>query len=296
MLEAELLEMGTTAIARTRPANSLADAATFIGELREGLPSLVGREFFKRDLLSATAKENLNWEFGLKPFVRDIKSFVEASKLAEEHLEQLRRDQRKVVRRRYDFPETNTFVTEDLGSGFATGSILGGGAFLQEQGARKLRKKFTRRIWFSGGYKYTLPPEGSVLRRIRELDAIYGVRPDAETVWNLAPWSWCLDWFSNSGDVVSNLTAFSTDGLLLKYGYIMCHTTHEYTYTWDGAVQNASSENAFVPHHAEQKITYETKQRLPATPYGFGLALSDLSPRRLGILTSLGIIRGSHLT
>lgn len=292
ILDEELLAMGTTAIARTIPTNPIFDAATFVGELREGLPSLIGAALFKRQFLGrSVAEENLNWEFGLKPIINDFKAYTEASREGEARLAQLRRDSEKPIRRRFDFPTQRTTSRETSEGVFSSGAIVGGGAFLQKLGTLVEREFWERDVWFSGCYQYTLPPEGSNLRRISELDAIYGVRPSAATVYNLAPWSWCLDWFTNTGDVVHNLSAFSQDGLLLKYGYIMCRTRHVKSYTWTGTVQNASTADAWVPHVAHQEVTYETKQRLPATPYGFGLAYSDLTPRQLGILGSLGILR-----
>jgi hypothetical protein len=257
----------------------------------------MGASLFKRQFLGrSAAEEYVNWEFGLKPVINDYKDYVAASRTAETRLEQLRRDSGKPVRRRYDFPTERETSRETATGVYASGAIVGGSTFLQQQGTLVEREYYERDIWFSGCYQYTLPPEGSNLRRISELDALYGVRPSAETVYNLTPWSWCLDWFTNTGDVVHNLSAFSQDGLLLKYGYIMCRTRHRKTYTWTGAVQNASTDNAWVPHVAHQEVTYETKQRLPATPYGFGLAFSDLNPRQLGILGSLGIIRAFRPT
>lgn len=291
-----LTAYGTTAIARTIPTNPIFDAATFVGELREGLPSLFGSAFLRSPSLSALARENLNWEFGVKPFVNDMKSFVTASQEAETRLEQLRRDEGRPVRRRYAFPQEVEESSEVSTGVYASGSLVGGSTFLQQQGVLTETVRTERDIWFSGCYQYTLPPEGSNLRRIQELDFLYGARPSLDTLWNLTPWTWCLDWFSNAGDVATNLSAFSQDGLLLKYGYVMCRSRRTKTYTWEGLVQDSSTVNTFVPHRAEQVIAYETKQRIPATPYGFGLTFGDLTSRQWGILSSLGILQSSHLT
>jgi hypothetical protein len=98
-----------------------------------------------------------------------------------------------------------------------------------------------------------------------------------EALWNLAPWSWATDWFANVGDVISNMTAFAGDNLVLRYGYLMEHSMIEDTYT-----RNDISAGSF------QLIT-ESKRRIKANPFGFGVSWEDLSPFQLSIAAALGL-------
>jgi hypothetical protein len=118
---------------------------------------------------------------------------------------------------------------------------------------------------------------------------LLGIRITPEVLWNLAPWSWAIDWFSNLGDVVSNLSDWATDGLALRYGYIMEHKSIYVTYSLVGKPR-------FLPEgtFASDVIAYrETKRREKATPFGFGLDWNTFSPRQLAIAAALGITRAT---
>jgi hypothetical protein len=104
----------------------------------------------------------------------------------------------------------------------------------------------------------------------------------------LTPWSWAIDWFSNAGDVVSNLSDWATDGLVMKYGYIMEHSRHERTYYLDGP-----SQYNFLDRQIPATVTTwsETKLRRAASPFGFGVSWEGMTPRQLAITAALGITR-----
>jgi len=151
----------------------------------------------------------------------------------------------------------------------------------------------TKETWFSGAFTYHIPSialykQTGMLEAVGKAQHLLGLELTPETVWNLAPWSWAIDWFSNAGDVVSNLSDWATDGLVLKYGYIMERITHEETYTLVGP-----SRLRFPTGTSASSVTlkYESKRRLPATPFGFGLSWNSFSPRQLAITAALGITR-----
>jgi len=72
----------------------------------------------------------------------------------------------------------------------------------------------------------------------------------------------------------------------MQYGYIMEHSFHKVTYTSENAPLCFKS----VPVRDVSFVT-ETKKRVPANPYGFGVSFSDLSPKKLSILAALGLSR-----
>jgi hypothetical protein len=116
---------------------------------------------------------------------------------------------------------------------------------------------------------------------------LLGIIPTPSTLWNLAPWSWATDWFLNTGDVISNLTDWATDGLVMRYGYMMEHTIVRDTYT-------LTKPGLSSPGVRVQPLTLvtETKMRRKANPFGFGLTWSGLSPRQTAIAVALGLTRG----
>jgi len=119
-----------------------------------------------------------------------------------------------------------------------------------------------------------------------EAGKLLGITLTPDTLWNLAPWSWAVDWFSNAGDVVSNISDWAVYGLVLRYGYIMEHTIVRDTYTRTPTGLNVSGG-------ATSSITLvtETKIRRRADPFGFGLSGVALNATQQAILTALGISR-----
>jgi hypothetical protein len=277
---------GATLISRCIPTNPVADASSFLGELREGLPSIPTKSMFTKPSSGKAGGEYLNMEFGIKPILSDLKKFRHAHEKSEKILAQLERDSGKNVRRRRSFP-----VEETVENSTFWGPIIGPkdayiDPYLITGGTVTRTVKTKRRIWFSGAFTYYLPEKEGWRKTIAEMDMLYGVIPDAATFYQLTPWSWLADWVANYGDVISNLRSFSEDGLVLRYGYVMCHTTREVTETWQGKVP---VQGDYMPLTFSNSYTWETKQRQKATPYGFGLNLDSLSGRQLAILAALGL-------
>lgn len=146
------------------------------------------------------------------------------------------------------------------------------------------------RRWFSGAFSYYLPSgynsRNEMHRRALLIKKILGLEITPEVLWNLAPWSWAADWFFNAGNVLSNLSDWQSDGLVLKYGYIMehSHARNEYVFTGPTGF-NGGAQPSFL------SLVAETKQRKKATPFGFGLTWNGFTPRQLAIAAALGITK-----
>jgi hypothetical protein len=279
---------GATLISRCIPTNPVSDASTFLGELRERLPSLPMKSMMKSPSSSKAGGEYLNIEFGIKPIISDLKKFHHAHTESEKILAQLERDSGRMIRRKRGMPpeteeETHTYwgpLTGPVGADIDSYLVTGGDI------TRTIKTE--RRYWFSGAFTYYLPEKEGWRRTIAEMDSLYGIVPDANTLYQLTPWSWLADWFANYGDVIKNLQAFSEDGLVLRYGYVMCHTKRTVTETWRGQIPISGG---YRPLTFSNSYVWETKQRKKATPYGFGLSFDGFSSRQLAILTALGLSR-----
>lgn len=289
----DLMKLGATAVARCKPTNSVADAATFLGELwKDRLPDLPGSSTWRdRTLTSRNAGEEfLNTEFGWLPLVSDVKSFARAVTTAQTVLAQYERDAGKVVRRRYNFPEQRTTNVEDMK--IYNPSYLGvdDSTFYIGNPADTVRTIETvRRQWFSGAFTYGLPSgydsRNALDRYALMADKVYGTSLTPEVLWELAPWSWAVDWFSNTGDVISNISDWSADGLVMVYGYMMEHTIHKHTYTQSFSGYNGN------PAVSPVTMVTETKVRKRANPFGFGLTWDGLSPLQAAIAAAIGLTR-----
>jgi hypothetical protein len=89
------------------------------------------------------------------------------------------------------------------------------------------------------------------------------------------------------GQVIHNLTAFSKDGLVMRYGYLMYRKTAEITHEHSGVGFKSGATGPIT-------TTFGTtlKRRVKAHPYGFGLTDESLTARQLAILAALGITHG----
>lgn len=286
--------LGATAIARCKPTNSVADLSTFLGEtIKDGLPKLVGASFWKDKTITAkkAGSEYLNKEFGWDPMVQDILDIASAIDHAGEVIRQYERDSGRVVRRRFSFPPVNSVTSSVLHNGvnaWCAGPIhaLMNEGVPQNQGKVILQKETSIRRWFSGAFTYWLPPSGTLAGEAARAKKLLGASLDPDTLWELAPWSWAVDWFSNAGDVISNMTDFLSGGLVLWYGYIMEHSISKHTYVFSGPTGYVGSTRPL-----SVSLVAETKIRKKATPFGFGLNWANFSPQQLAIVGALGISR-----
>jgi hypothetical protein len=295
-----LAEFGTTAISRCSPSNPSVDLSVTIGELfHEGIPKVMGatlgawKSLSKRDRRRAIGQEYLNYEFGWKPLVNDLLGFCSAVLDADETYSVYERNSGKMVRRSYSFPEEKSTTVKIVAEGVSpwwspSSSVLsvpgspGGVVYRTDE--------VTTRRWFRGAFTYYVPPADSLrnamAREVIMARKTLGLSLTPDTLWNLAPWSWALDWFSNSGDILSNWTDWAIDNQVLLYGYIMEHKSHRRTYTFGGQTGLKGSS----PPYDVTKVC-ETKVRRQASPYGFGLTWDDLSSRQKAIITALGVSR-----
>lgn len=290
--DSTLKGLGTTAIARTLPTNPSFNAAQAIGELREGIPSMIGANALKKRSLRAlnAGDEYLNVEFGWKPLISDIKKFCHAVKHSEKIVSSYKEDSGKSIPRRYVYPAVES-STSWTGSGY---SLYFTGAFqVPGTGSASMVSKET--TWFEGRFRYHLPVPDSTMGKLKEHAAlankVLGLRLTPELVWNLTPWSWMADWYGNTGDVLRNISALGQDGLVMQYGYIMSSQRKEVTrsHYLQGSPSNpwsTTDQYSCTTHFAE------FKKRLPATPFGFNVDLNALTNKQIAIVAALGLSKG----
>lgn len=290
---------GTRALNQMRPTAPLSGLGVTIGELREGVPKLIGAGALKalmgdargrHRVLKEGSDEYLNWEFGWKPLVSDLMDASRAVQQSEKIINQLYRDSGRDVRRRFGFPVTKETTIEEVGGAYPNPP---GPTYLWDASGRTYLTTTTmRRVWVSGMCRYYVPPaddlRGRIQRQAMEANRLYGLRPDPEVLWNLAPWTWLADWVSDTGALIGNLSSFAFDGLVWKYAYLMEHTIETRKYDLVGArTYTGASPQCSVT------VVRESKRRVTATPFGFGLDLDSFSLRQWSILAALGISRGN---
>ena len=289
--------LGATAISIVAPNNPVASLTVALAELRsEGMPKLPAITSNWKDRTNIARNlgdEYLNVQFGWRPLMNDVTQFGDGVLHAHSLIKQYRRGIGKPIRRNYRFPTVRQ-VSETITPGVYPISTEGNSDWFSGTGSAPgtliKRTETIRDQWFSGCFTYFFP--SNILGSKKLADAAIlarelGLEPSPETVWNVAPWSWAVDWFSNTGDVITNWTRFHEDGLVMRYGYMMEHSICKISYTLVGA--RSRGGNSFPVSPVTSVI--ETKVRRKANPYGFGFSWDGLSLFQGSILAALGISR-----
>lgn len=285
-----LAALGREAIALTAPTGSSFDAATFVAELRAGLPQAIG---FTQTGASRTARarsagsEYLNVEFGWKPLERDAHSFGYTVANAGRLWQQYQENARKLIRVSYRWPTEMSTTITDLGTRQARPTMMSQ-VYNDSSGNGHvtLTQQTRREVWFKGVFKYWLP-DGDLQKYNSRANHLYGTNLDPEALWNATPWSWGADWIGDAGTLMSILSHFSTDNLVMPWAYVMETKSVKNTYEWRGTPYRSYPGEQYL----RQVLETVTKKRISANPYGFLVDWDDLSQDQWAILGALGLSR-----
>lgn len=276
--------LGATAVSRCLPTNPAVDVATAVAEL------ISERKFFSapgtNDTLSG---EWLNWSLGISPSISFAQDLRETMEKSDELLKQYERDAGRLVRREYRYDPIQTTKSEAFSSNSWYGLISRGGntGYSDVRGNWGTTMNYSSKLWFNGAFTYALPEKGW-RRTLAELDQSYGLVPGIDTAWELLPFSFVADYFVNIGDVLTNVNAFATDGLVMPYGYIMNHQKWEFDVA--GLMEYyPTGHYSLKSRPVSLKVKIERKRRQQANPFGFGLTPGSLTLRQWSILGALGI-------
>lgn len=309
---------GATAWKRMRPGNPGAQALPAAFELasqRPGsmplplqmlhrlshfraLPKRLWRD--PRAVISTLGSEYLNFRFGWENLLRDIRDMYNTYRRMERALAQLERDNGRGVRRRSELSNSTTTTSSVIYDGTLVGQAFYPGPPRSASGRSRLIKETisTERVWSSARFRYWVPDIGSSEWTGRATRVLFGANPTPASLWEVLPWSWLVDYFSNVGDVLSNFSANAVDNLVADYAFVMKHVSVEQRWTatahWSalkGHPSWADRPGGSLSIVSRRKT--ETKLRGAATPFGFNVEFGGLSTHQLGILTALGVSRSS---
>lgn len=286
--------LGAIAISEVDPMNSNAETGTAIAEIaREGRLPIPGIQAWKQrtELAKAAGSEYLNAVFGWLPLVDDVLSTAQSVLDMATIIENYRSASGTRVSREFEFPHEVSETTQDIYSGQCEALYAGNVPGFNDGTAptvTRRRYKAVRR-WFSGEFTYSAANGKSfddIVRAKSDAEKLFGSTLTPDVLWELTPWSWAVDWFSNASNVIHNIGAFTQAGLVMRYGYIMEETHIVDTYEAPGTGLKGASGAA-----PTSQVTYNVKRRRDANPFGFGLEWEGLSPTQLAILAALGITR-----
>jgi len=300
---------GSDAWSKTKPHLEKAGLGLAIKELRD-LPRMLSKsagvfnEGWK--LLTGSAKQGvrmapkkvgdhfLNHQFGWVPFVSDVEKAITIAQNSREIISKMSRENGKDIRRRRTLvTDSSEFLARKDGGWFmepagdTIGGLIGDG-----EAFRELWVQQDVVVTSSGSFRYYRPEFDlgdshywDALNQMKRHLTIHGARINPSFVYNATPWTWLINWFSNAGDHVDQITDWGSDGLAAKYLYVMAHTKSLVKFKqfcpWKSG-----------PARYELHRVIDIKQRVSASsPYGFSLSWGDLTSRQLAILGALGLSR-----
>lgn len=277
-IDYDISSWGPTAWKRHKPAQPNFSLATFLGEARD-LPRLLKARV---EGLKTFSDFWLAVQFGWKPLLQDIRDMINFVDKMNKQIEFIYLNAGKPIRRN-GHVYSNRWVEriyDKSGSPYEGLSTVLGGRFYPKRDA-SIRSTCTchyeQTIRFSGEFLYWFngtPPEYTTLAA-----KLAGLELTPQVVWNLIPWSWLVDWFTNLGDVIDNLNTEVADGQTSKYAYITGKTVRRYHWTGTDGYLHASIDR-----------TFESLVRKNVNPFGVGYN-GTLSLRQISILAALGISR-----
>jgi len=292
---------GAKLIGMVAPTASEAAASVFLGELRaDGLPKIPQLQAWKAKIQHLPEKESeeyINLQFGVKPFINDLKQMSQAVLHTCKMWKQLRRDSDRVIRRKASLSEVVTIVdqgTDNTSQGFLglpRMNLQTPPPMFSSIPPQRVLDTVSQQYSFSGAFTYHLSEATSFLGKLdmyeEQANHLLGTEIDLETLWNLTRWSWLVDWFVDIGSFLHNVDLLHQDSLALRYGYVMCHSKTTRTRSILGLVPIGACSTVSTVSEA----IVEAKQRRRATPYGFGLNTGAFSDQRWAILGALGLTR-----
>jgi len=296
--ESSIRSSGTHAIAASRPDDRNLSILRSSAELgKDGIPLYPGMGDWesKTGYLRTLGSYHLAVQFGWLPLASDVLAFAARVQNQNAILAQHTNtgssnwNSTKVG---YRFP-TDTNVVTTSGDGYPgykwVSGALQSGVSLK---AFYYKQKVTE-TWFEGEYQTFIPtmrlPEQEYLNdTTRKASILLNTALTPRVLWDLAPWSWAVDWFSNTGDMISAISEVGLDGLVLRNGFIMSHWYDKCEVSWGNA---SGASPAWRVGGGSAFFISEVKKRYPAVPYfGFGLP-GGLSAKQVSILAALGLNR-----
>lgn len=276
-----------------RPVKPGASLAQFLAELRD-VPRMLKqthRMFLEKWKTSPKrmAGDWLNYQFGWLPFVSDLRRLFETARKLDQLVESIRRYNGKWIYRRrvIDSTEDSSVVEGNpLQITIMPGIPYYFWKYYDDTSVPRCTWTKTTRtfqnVWAVGRFRYYIPDTGSWQWKQKAYLYLLGALPQPSLLWELTPYSWLVDWFTNLGDIFANLDYEFYDNLAVKYLYLMRTKRFEFEVKLLNHFYQEPLASTYLFH-------YEQKERRQASYFGFGLTEDDFSARQWSILAALGI-------
>lgn len=242
------------------------------------------------------AADFLNYQFGWRPFVRDVIAVCDVVLNLEKHIENTVRRNNSWQKRHWseDVVSASALVHSEGGLANSRISPIVGSDWWQPWTSNyNVYRENVSEVWYEGVFKFYRPEFDSglesgypALRKARQTLSLLGGNITPKVLFDVMPYTWLAGWFSNIGDNLQMLQDQISGSVAAKYMYVMRYTHDQYRYvastqTWEGN---------YVTLEAHRRL--ELKARIQsAGALSFSLRDPVLTGTQLAILGSLGLTR-----
>lgn len=284
---AQASSYGPTGWNKFKPGKPKAELAVFLAELRD-FKHLFKIAVSKLYQLRHIANLHLAIQFGWRPLLNDLRKFYKTFSDCDKVMQYLLRNNNRWVHRGGIVEETSDSKMWSNAAVYMQPILPSPFYLTSSPTPHPISVKRHHIAWFEASFRYFIPDIGTKSWKDRTIRKLYGLDVTPAVVWELIPWSWCVDWFTNLGDCLSNLSTGLVENLDRAYAFVMLTSTVNYT---ADLYQIFKTDNGTVGVAMNAQRSWERKSRANALPFLLDLSDALLSLRQISILGALGIQR-----
>lgn len=235
----------------------------------------------------------LNANFGWLPFLSDLRRFYQTYANLRAMLDRIERNAGKWVETRCTIDESNDseLIRDSVGVNCMSPLCKYGNLWLKATVPDSpyyrtvVRSTTSKKVWAVAKFRYYLPDMPTYWWEKKAIAYLFGVWPNPSVLYDLTPYTWLIDWFTNLGDIVESLDNELVEDLAMRDGYLMGRESKNYEIT-------GTHYYADGPYSATFKLCNEFKERKESkSNFSFSLDEDNLTPRQWSILAALGLTR-----
>jgi len=299
----DLAAFAQRALADARPSLAEFSLSTFLGEIREGLPKLLPAALMrdKGSFFRSVGSDYLNVQFGWIPFITTLRDLGYSLYRAQHKLNAITGTPVRRHVRGPRFQDSRQFNNvplriytgprdggSDLNRRILSGIGPNNGNITDAIGIGQVIETIDSSLNFSGSFVTLLPKSFDDNTYIDRLNQLIDVRITPSVLWQLAPWSWLVDWFFDIQGTIDSNSLATDETLLIHYAYASYKAKYRQM-IW-GNSTNASWTGPNQLYGLTEGTYYK---RVRANPYGFTVGtFGGLNTSQLAILAALGLSRG----
>nr|UJQ85685.1 MAG: putative maturation protein [Leviviridae sp.] len=270
------------ALAKSNPSRPYVDLPILVAELKD-LPRMIkgigdflsGKTYSRPSNIPASiGNDYLAGTFGWLPLISDLRKLLEFQTEFDKRVKELQKLSESGLHRKITVweDEVNAQLSNNIVLTSLNGNVTRGNIF----------RSTTRHRWIS--VRWVANPitwEHDVDKHELARSLVLGTNFSVSQIWELMPWSWLIDWFSNVGDLFA---AYRGNHIATPQSICIMQTT-----TSKEWVEITSSQANLSPRAGEGERVDKT--RLPASAPAVNAYLPLLTGKQVSILSALAVTR-----